>query len=83
MARCSRTWTLEVHPRDPGGEYTLDNAVLLCLSCYECTPAFSDGRSRKDTRKVNKGFSRKTVVRAIARAAGRCECGKTCEGCGS
>ena len=42
MANCKRTWTLEVYQLDPQAGLSQDNALVLCLPCYEATPAFSN-----------------------------------------
>ena len=47
MAHCKRTWTLEVYQLDPHAGLSQDNALVLCLPCYEATPAFSAPAARR------------------------------------
>lgn len=71
MARCTKTYGLEVHHKDRGGGNDLSNAEVLCQPCHEATPSYGvPGRSPPP-------FSEDTKERALRRAGNRCECERT------
>jgi 5-methylcytosine-specific restriction endonuclease McrA len=74
MARCKRTWGLEVHHIRRDGGNALANARVLCQQCHEQTPSYgTPGRTSAD-------FDEDTKERASKRAGGQCEC-PGCESC--
>jgi len=40
MARCARTWGLEVHHKRRDGGNNLNNAEVLCGPCHEATSTY-------------------------------------------
>ncbi len=74
MARCTKTWGLEVHHRRRDGGNDLSNAVVLCESCHEATSSYgTSGPSPAP-------FSEITKEAALGRADRQCECTST-SGC--
>jgi 5-methylcytosine-specific restriction endonuclease McrA len=71
MARCTKTYGLEVHHRNRNGGNGLDNAEVLCEACHEATPSYgTPGVSPPD-------FSEETKQAALRRAGNQCECTRT------
>jgi hypothetical protein len=71
MARCTRTYGLEVHHKSRTGGNDLGNAEVLCSPCHEATPSYgTPGTSPPD-------FSEDTKERARRRAGNQCECTRT------
>lgn len=74
MARCKRTWGLEVHHIRRDGGNDIANARVLCQECYDWTQTYGmSGRTSAD-------FDEDTKERARGRADGRCQC-PGCQGC--
>ncbi len=71
MARCTKTYGLEVHHKSRYGGNGLDNAEVLCQPCHEATPSYgTPGGSPPD-------FSEQTKQAALRRAGNQCECTRT------
>lgn len=71
MARCTKTWGLEVHHRRRDGGNGLENAEVLCGPCHEGTSTYgAPGTSPPP-------FSEDTKRRALQRAGNQCECTRT------
>jgi 5-methylcytosine-specific restriction endonuclease McrA len=71
MARCNRTWGLEVHHKRRDGGNGIDNAEVLCKECHAATSTYGI------TGKSPEPFSQETKDKALKRAGNRCECTKT------
>lgn len=68
MARCPKTYGLEVHHKRRDGGNGLDNAEVLCSPCHAATSTYGDpGKSPEP-------FSEETKERAMKRAGNQCEC---------
>lgn len=68
MARCLKTYGLEVHHERRDGGNGLDNAEVRSSSCHAATSAYGDpGKSPEP-------FSEETKERAMRRAGNQCEC---------
>ena len=71
MARCTRTWGLEVHHKNRYGSNDLGNAEVLCSQCHEETSSYgTPGTSPSE-------FSQETKDKALRRAGNQCECTRT------
>jgi len=71
MARCHRTWGLEVHHKRRDGGNGIANAEVLCKDCHAATSTYgSPGKSPEP-------FSQETKDKALKNAGNRCECTKT------
>jgi 5-methylcytosine-specific restriction endonuclease McrA len=74
MARCTRSWGLEVHHKNRYGDNSLNNAEVLCSDCHKNTHSYgTPGYSPKP-------FSQAVKEEALRRAGYRCECTRV--GCG-
>jgi len=71
MARCTRTWGLDVHHKKRDGGNGLDNAEVLCSKCHEATSTFGTPGPTPPP------FSEDTKKKALARAGNQCECIRT------
>jgi len=74
MARCSRTWGLEVHHIRRDGGNDLSNAKVLCERCHAMTSTYGSPGSTPPP------FSEDTKQQALRRAGNRCECTSS-QGC--
>ncbi len=71
MARCTKTWGLEVHHKDRTDGNGLSNAEVLCTRCHEATLSYATpGVSPPQ-------FSEDTKQAARRRAGNQCECTRT------
>jgi fructose-1-phosphate kinase PfkB-like protein len=68
MARCTRTWGLEVHHKRRDGGNGIGNAEVLCQSCHKATATYGVGGKSPDP------FSQSTKDQALKNADNRCEC---------
>lgn len=71
MARCIRTYDLEVHHVRRDGGNGLDNAEVLCPRCHEATQTYGVPGPTPPP------FTQETKDRALKRAGHRCECNRT------
>lgn len=71
MARCIRTWGLQVHHKRVEGGNSLDNAMVLCEKCHYNTSTYGDSNHKSPP-----PFSQDTKDAALKRAGNRCECTK-------
>ena len=68
MARCNKTWGLEVHHRRRDGGNSLTNAMVLCQKCHAATDSYgTPGKTPPD-------FDEYTKEQALVQAGRRCEC---------
>lgn len=68
MARCTKTWGLEIHHRRRDGGNGLDNSQVLCSKCHAATHSYgTPGQSPTP-------FDEDTKKKALARAGNQCEC---------
>lgn len=74
MARCARTYGLEVHHKRRDGGNSLDNAEVLCSWCHQTTSSFGTAGISPPA------FTQETKDKALKRAGYRCECTRT-SGC--
>jgi len=71
MARCTRTYGLEVHHKRRDGGNDLSNAEVLCEPCHEETSTYGEpGKTPPE-------FSYETKDKALQRAGYQCECTRT------
>lgn len=74
MARCTRTWGLEVHHKQRDGGVDIGNAKVLCQKCHEATGSYGvSGKESPD-------FDEETKKKAKINAGNQCECTST-QGC--
>ncbi len=71
MARCTKTYGLEVHHKDRTGSNDLGNAEVLCSPCHQATRSYGTPGTSPPA------FSEDTKERARKRAGGECECERT------
>jgi 5-methylcytosine-specific restriction endonuclease McrA len=71
MARCTRTWNLDVHHKARNAGNGLDNAEVLCPTCHEATSTYGTPGP------TTPPFSEDTKKKALERAGNRCECTRT------
>ena len=74
MARCTRTWNLEVHHKNRYGGNDLGNAEVLCNPCHEATSSYGTSGTSPPA------FSQDTKDKVLKRAGNQCECTRT-SGC--
>jgi 5-methylcytosine-specific restriction endonuclease McrA len=74
MARCERTWGLEVHHIRRDGGNSLSNAQVLCQECHEATKTYGESGPTPPP------FDEWTKQTALANSDRRCECTRT-SGC--
>jgi 5-methylcytosine-specific restriction endonuclease McrA len=72
MARCTRTYGLEVHHRRRDGGNGLDNAEVLCQKCHKATTTYGDPSGNSPP-----PFSQDTKDKALKIAGNRCQCTRT------
>lgn len=71
MARCTKTWGLEVHHQRRDGGNGLENAEVLCGPCHQATSTYGEpGRSPPP-------FSQETIEQAKRFAGNQCQCTRT------
>lgn len=68
MARCTRTWGLEVHHIRRDGGNSIENAEVLCQSCHKATSTYGVVGSSPPP------FDQSTKDRALRAAGNRCQC---------
>ena len=68
MARCTRTWSLEVHHIRRGGDNNLSNAKVLCQACHKKTSTYGTPGA------IPPPFDEDTRQGALRRAGNQCEC---------